>query len=155
MSREKWMRVKWILFAVAWVWEIGFATGFFLLMASGASGLFWKLLLVYLAWAIPDGFLVASVFHAEFVVGLNESDEKYNSEGHMRYETQTKSDAYFNLDGDLVITEQESGRWVQDTQNSLGKFTLCYLLLFPILFLVDGIIILIRLIWQTHRLKKH
>lgn len=116
--------------------------------------MFWKLLLVYLAWSVPAGAMVASVFHAEFVIELDDSDKQYNSEGHMRYETKTENNAYIDMNGDIVITEKETGRWVQDTQDSLGKFTAIYLLLFPVFFLVDGIIIFIRLLVQTHRMKK-
>lgn len=153
MTKKQWLRKKWILFAAACAWQIGFATGFFLLMASGTGGMFWKLLLVYLAWSIPDGFLVFAVFHCNFAIALDESDKQYNSEGHLRYETQTKNSSYVDWNGDIVITEQTSGQWVHDRKNTLGYFTLGYILLFPILFLVDGIIIFFRLIWQTHRLK--
>ena len=155
MTKKQWLRTRWIIFAVACAWQIGFAVGFFALMASSADGLFWKLLLVYLAWVIPGGLMTAPVFHADFAVALDESDEQYNSEGHLRYETQTKSNSYVDLNGDIVITEEHTGQWVHDTQNSLGYFMLFYVLLFPVVFLVDGIIIFIRLIWQTCRLNKH
>lgn len=72
----------------------------------------------------------------------------------MRYETQTTTNSYVDWNGDIVITEQETGQWVHDTQNLLGKFMLLYALLFPLIFIVDGIVIFIRLVCESRRLKK-